>query len=273
MTSPQNYLAAAIQMSSGEIKEVNLSRAETLVERAASDGARMVVLPEFFNCLGRLTAILHHAEPIPGPTSQWAAALARRLGIVLVAGSICELGPTPEKGYNTSLIFDEHGRQLARYRKIHLFDVEMGDELPFKESRFIEHGGQVVTTPTDLGRIGQATCYDLRFPEMFRRLADERMEVLAFPSAFAELTGRVHWETLLRARAIENQVFVVAANQYGEHAPKLSTWGHSLIVDPWGTILAQAETGDAVVMAQIDFARLADIRRWLPCLTHRRLGR
>jgi predicted amidohydrolase len=272
MTTHSKYLAAAVQMNSSEIKQENLARAESLVENAARDGARLVVLPEFFNCLGRLTAMVHQAEPIPGPTSEWAAGLARRLGVVLVAGSIAEVGPTPEKAYNTSLAFDAQGRPIARYRKIHLFDVEMGDELPFKESRFVEPGDQVVATPTELGRVGQATCYDLRFPELFRRLVDDGAEVIAFPSAFAELTGRVHWEVLLRARAIENQVFIVAADQYGQHAPKLKTWGRSMIVDPWGTVLASADEGDAVVAATIDLERLADVRRRLPCLVHRRLG-
>lgn len=198
--------------------------------------------------------------------------LARRLQITLLAGSLCEQSDQPGKAYNTSLLFGPDGQQLARYRKMHLFDVDVPDMVRVTESDWILPGSDVVCTTTPLGALGQATCYDLRFPELFRRLVDRGMDVLVMPSAFVAPTGRAHWEVLLRARAIENQVYVVAANQYGPQTPNLESYGCSLIIDPWGTVLDRAaETGDTVVMAEIDPAHAAEIRSGLPSLTHRKL--
>ena len=270
--SDDRYLAAAIQLHSGEDKAANLALATELVEQAAGRGARLVVLPEFFNCLGHFESIIAAAEPIPGPTSQAMSALARRLQITLLAGSFCEQSDQPGKAYNTSLLFGPDGQQLACYRKLHLFDVDVPDMLRVTESDWILPGSDVICTTTPLGTLGQATCYDLRFPELFRRLIDRGMDVLVFPSAFALPTGRVHWEVLLRARAIENQVYLVASNQYGPHTRNLESYGCSMIIDPWGTVLDRAaETGDTVVMAEIDPGRTAEIRRGLPALTHRKL--
>ncbi len=263
------YRAAAVQMHAGADLAANLARATRLVEEAAAGGARLVVLPEYFNRLTHLAEMVAAAEPIPGPTTRAMSALAARLKVTLLAGTICEQTAEPGRAYNTSVLFGPDGAELARYRKMHLFDVEL-PEVTFAESSLIAPGSEVAVTPTPLGTLGQATCYDLRFPELFRRLAAQGMDVLLFASAFAASTGRAHWEILLRARAVENQAFVVAANQYGQHTPNLATYGHTLIVDPWGEILAQADEGDAVVLAPLDFARLAEIRRHLPALAHRR---
>ena len=265
-----SYLAAAIQMHSGLDKAQNLDTATRLATQAAEQGAKLIVLPEFFNCLGPMAEMVVAAEPIPGPTSQTLAALAKQLGVYLVAGSLCERSEIEGRGHNTSLLFDAQGRELARYRKQHLFDVDLPGQVTFCESQWIEAGNQTVCTETSLGTIGQATCYDLRFPELFRELVDQGMQLLAFPSAFAAATGRAHWEILLRARAIENQVYVLAANQFGAHSSNLTTHGHSMIVDPWGRILAELPEGEGVVLAEIDLKQQETVRRELPALVHRR---
>ena len=265
------YLAAAIQLHAGLNKTENVAHATRLVEQAAAQGAKLVVLPEYFNCLGPLPEVVAQAESIPGPTSEAMRQLAMRLQITLVAGSICETTDSAGRGRNTSLVFGPAGEELASYRKMHLFDISLSPELTFEESHWIEPGESVSHFTGSLGNIGQAICYDLRFPELFRQLADQGMHVLAFPSAFAQTTGEAHWEVLLRARAIENQCYVVAANQYGQHSPQFTSYGHSMIVDPWGRILATQATGDGIVLAEVDLERLAQVRSDLPALKHRRL--
>lgn len=268
--------AAAVQMTCGPDKDANLATAARLVEQAASQGAQLVVLPELFQSLAPAAQIPRLAEEIPGPSSRAMADLARRLKIVLVAGSIAERDPAggrPDEGarvYNTSLLFDAQGGERARYRKRHLFEVDLPGRVTIRESLWCGSGSYECVTETSVGRIGQAICYDVRFPELFRRLADANAEILAIPSAFARTTGRDHWEVLLRARAIENQAFVVAANQTGAPTPQLETYGHSMIVDPWGTVLAQCDDGEAVIVADLDFEKLRTIREQLPALKHRR---
>ena len=267
----QPYRAAAIQMHSTEDKSANLRCATRLVEQAAGEGASLAVLPEYFNCLGHLQAMVEAAEPVPGPTSDSMSGLAARLGITLLAGSICEQTDQRDKAYNTSLLFSPSGEQLAKYRKLHLFDVDVEGQVRFQESKQITPGDQIVTAHTPLGCLGLSTCYDLRFPELYRALADRGMEICFVPSAFFAPTGRVHWDVLLRARAIENQVYVIAADQYGTHTPSQTTYGHSAIYDPWGERLAEAaDDADTVLIAQIDPAHQAEIRRQLPSLKNRR---
>ena len=262
---------AAVQMNSAEDKRANLADATRLVQQAAADGAHLVVLPELFNCIGRFETVLNEAEPIPGPTSQAMGALAARLGITLCAGSICQQSRVPDKGYNTSLLFGPDGQLLARYRKIHLFDVDLPSRVTVCESRFMLSGDEIVSTETSLAHLGQATCYDLRFPELFRALSERGAELVLIPAAFTHVTGRDHWEVLLRARAIENQVFVIAPNQCGRHAPGLVSYGRSAIIDPWGRLLAVAdEETPQVIFARLERALLLEVRRDLPALSHRR---
>jgi len=264
------YLAAAVQLSSTEDKSANLRSVTRLVEQAAAQDARLIALPEMFNCLGRFDAIVAQAEAIPGPTSQTMSDLARRLGIFLLAGSIAESAPSG-KAYNTSLLFGPGGELLASYRKMHLADVDLPGQVTLKESRWILPGEDVVATPTACGTIGHATCFDLRFPELFRALLDAGTQVALVPSAFTLQTGRDHWDILLRARAIENQMFVIAPNQCGTHTPELATYGHSAIIDPWGTVLASLGDEEGIALAEIDLARVSEIRTRLPALQHRRL--
>ena len=264
------FLAAAIQLHASLNKAENVAQAARLVTEAAGRGAKLVVLPEYFNCLGPLPEVVAQAESIPGPTSEAMRELAAQLQIVLVAGSICEQTDAVGRGRNTSLAFGPQGELLASYRKLHLFDISLSPELTFEESSWIEPGQCASCFITGLANIGQAICYDLRFPELFRYLAGQGMQVLAFPSAFSDTTGAAHWEVLLRARAIENQCYVVAANQFGQHSPQFTSYGRSMIVDPWGRILASQETGEGVVLAEIDLDLLNQVRRDLPALTHRR---
>jgi len=263
--------AAAIQMSAGQDKMANLETADRLVRQAVDGGASLVVLPELFSFLGRHEAIAGNAEPVPGPTTETMAELARGCRVTLLAGSIAER-TGDGRVFNTSVIFTPEGDVAGRYRKIHLFDVTLEDGPQVTESRWISPGEEVSVVDTAAGRVGQTICYDLRFPELYRRLAEAKADVLVVPSAFTARTGRAHWEPLLRARAIENQAFVIAPDQFGEQVPGLPLHGHSLIVDPWGEILAEA-SGDEedVVIAQLDAGRLETVRRGLPALRHRRL--
>ena len=264
-------VVAAVQMNSRTEVRQNLATATRLVEDAAGQGAQLVALPELFNCLGPFDQIIQAAEPIPGPTSEAASALASRLGIFLLAGSICERSSEPSRGYNTSLLFGPDGELLSSYRKMHLFHIDFPSGISIHESQHMLPGDRVVSTPTPLAHLGQATCYDLRFPELFRVLVDEGTEVYLVPSAFTKPTGRDHWEILLRVRAIENQSFVIAPNQCGAHTAELISYGHSAIVDPWGRVLASAGAEDqTAIVAQLDGDQLAEVRRRLPALANRR---
>ncbi|HEY1602084.1 MAG TPA: carbon-nitrogen hydrolase family protein [Pirellulales bacterium] len=268
MISP--FRAAAIQTSSSEDKAANLLATTALVERAAAAGAQLVALPEMFNCYGRASQILAAAESVPGPTSEALCSLARRLAITLVAGSFCERTADPAKGFNTSLLIGPDGNVLAQYRKRHLFDLEIPGQVSCRESSWLTAGDDLCVTGTPCGRIGQAVCYDLRFPEMFREMVDLDCQIICIPSAFTLTTGRDHWETLLRARAIENQAYLIAPNQFGQHAPGLTSYGRSMIVDPWGTVLCTAADDCGMILADIDLSRVAEVRARLPALQHRR---
>ena len=265
------FWAAAVQMASGEDRERNLETAERLVREAAERGARLVALPELFNCLGRKEQVIRAAEPVPGPTSRRMGDLARRLRITLLAGSLCERAEGRNRVFNTSLLFDESGTLLARYRKIHLFDVNLPGRVSYQESSWMAPGRDVVSADTGLGRLGLSICYDLRFPELYRRLVRQGCRILLVPSAFSLPTGRDHWEVLLRSRAIENQTYVIAPNQYGRHTPGFATCGRSVIIDPWGIPLAVAPDGEGVILARLDICRQETVRRELPALSHRRL--
>jgi predicted amidohydrolase len=265
------YLAAAIQMHSGEDKAANLAAATRLIKQAAVAGAKLVVLPELFNCLGRFETIVAAAEPIPGSTSDVLCRLAARLSVTIVAGSIAECAGRAGKAYNTSLIISPTGQRIAKYRKVHLFDVAIDEGPRTTESHWMVPGEELSIVSTELGVLGQSICYDLRFAELYRALASRHAEVLLVPAAFTRTTGEAHWHTLLRARAIENQAYVIAPNQCGSNTAGIDTFGHSLIVDPWGDILAEAHSdNEQVILAEIDLARVAEIRRQIPVLEHRR---
>jgi predicted amidohydrolase len=265
------FLAATVQMRCTDDKQRNVARAGELVRASADRGARLVVLPELFCWRGPPERQAREAEALDGPTLARMSELARELRIVLVAGSILERAPDGALPFNTSAVFGEDGTLLGSYRKVHLFDVQIPGAVSVQESERFGAGTATVCVDTSVGRLGLSICYDLRFPELYRRLVEAGAELLCVPSAFTFTTGAAHWELLLRARAVENQCYVVAPNQSGpvEHGPNV--YGHSAIVDPWGTVVACAPDGESIAVAAIDPARQSAVRRQLPALAHRRL--
>jgi predicted amidohydrolase len=258
---------AAVQLNSTGDKARNLAVAERLVRAAAADGAELVALPEKWNLLAAGEEIAAGAEALDGPSLSAARGWARELGIHLLAGSIAEQGD--EKALNTSVLVGPDGADLAVYRKIHLFDVEAGG-VSYRESEHEQAGEEIVSAPLGDVEIGLTVCYDLRFPELFRILAVRGARLIAVPSAFTAATGRDHWEVLLRARAIENQAFLLAPNQVGEAPPHYSSYGRSAIVDPWGVVLATAPDEECFVAADLDLGAQERIRERLPSLANRR---
>lgn len=262
--------AAAVQMNSREDKAANMATAERLVRAAAAQGANVILLPEKFNLMGNSADYRAGAEPLDGPTLRWVRDIARELGVDLVAGSIVERVEGREKLANTCLHAGPDGEIKAVYRKIHMFDVEVGGQV-YRESDHEQRGSEIVETRLFDGTLaGLSICYDLRFPEIFRILAVRGTLVHFVPAAFTYVTGEAHWELLLRARAVENQVFVVAANQCGIHDGDRRSYGNSMIVDPWGEVLARAGDDDEIaVSATLDAAVQGAIRDKLPALANR----
>jgi len=260
---------ATVQLNSNGDKGRNLSAAERLVRAAAADGAELVALPEKWNLLAAGEEMAAGAEPLDGPSLAAARSWARELGVHLLAGSVAERGEDGDKAFNTSVLIGPAGEDLAVYRKIHMFDVEAGGVL-YRESEHEQPGEEIVSAPVDGVELGLTVCYDLRFPELYRILAVRGARILAIPSAFTAATGRDHWEVLLRARAIENQAFVLAPNQVGEAPPHYSSYGHSAIVDPWGVVLATAPDEECFVAAELDLGAQERIREQLPSLANRR---
>ena len=275
-------VAAAVQMTSGSDEAANWENARRLIERAAAQGARLVATPENTPYLGPHDQKVARAEALDGPTVGRFAELARRLGIHLLLGSFAERSDEPSRCYNTSVLLGAAGEVLAVYRKLHLFDVDVPGGVRFAESATCkpgELGGPadpdrgLVVAETPVGRLGLTICYDLRFAELYRRLADLGADLLAVPSAFTLATGKDHWEPLLRARAIENQCYVLAPAQHGRHddGGLRESYGHAMIVDPWGLPVAVASDGPGLALAEIDLERVARVRRAIPVRHHRRL--
>jgi deaminated glutathione amidase len=274
------FVAAVVQLTSTSDEEANWDSVRGLVERAAAHGARLVATPENTNYLGPHDEKVRRAEPLDGRTAGRFAELARRLGIHLLLGSFNEASDEPARCHNTSLLFGPDGGLVAAYRKLHLFDVDIPGGVRFAESATCKPGattpGQddgLVVASTELGRIGLTICYDLRFAELYRRLADLGADLLMAPSAFTLATGKDHWEPLLRARAIENQCYVLAPAQSGVHddGGLRESYGHAMIVDPWGLPLAVAADGPGFALAEIDLDRVDRVRRAIPVRRHRRL--
>jgi predicted amidohydrolase len=261
--------AAAVQLNSTDDKDRNLEVAERLVRAAAEDGAELVGMPEKWNVLGSTQALLEGAEPLEGPSTSAAREWARELGIHLVAGSFAERMKDREKLFNTSVLIGPDGEIEATYRKIHMFDVDVGG-VAYRESEHEESGSEIVIAHAGEVPVGMTVCYDVRFPELYRILAVRGARVIVVPSAFTLHTGKDHWEVLLRARAIENQVFVVAPGQVGEAPPHYHSYGRSMILDAWGVVLATAPDEECFVAADLDFALQDRIRASLPSLANRR---
>ncbi|MDN3576046.1 carbon-nitrogen hydrolase family protein [Chitinimonas viridis] len=262
---------AAVQMASGPSVSANLTEAEVLLKLAAKQGAKLVVLPEYFAILGLKDTdkVAVREQPGEGQIQAFLSKTAKKLGIWIVGGSVPLWTEDPAKVRNSTLVFDDLGRQVARYDKIHLFGFEMGTET-YREEATITPGDEVVVFDSPFGRIGLAICYDLRFPELFRRM--QPVDLIIVPAAFTETTGRAHWETLVRARAIENLAYVIASAQGGFHRNGRETHGDSMIVDPWGIVLDRLPRGSGIVVADIDHDYKARLRQGLPALSHRVLA-
>ncbi len=263
MQKKHPLVTAAIQLSSNNDRQQNVAKALELIDEASARGARLVALPEMFNYYSSLKEMVKNAEPVPGPTIDALAQKARANGLYILCGSIIESAPDG-KGFNTSVMVGPDGNILGVYRKINLFDVEIPGKVRYGESEYILPGNEMVTLDVDGWVVGLAICYDLRFPEIFATLASRGAEIVVMPTACTAYTGKDHWEVLLRARAIENQFFVVAPNRYGTSSDSFTTHGHSMIVDPWGTILSQAPDKVSVISAELDIGVLQDVRRNMP---------
>ncbi len=265
---PKNVRVAAIQMISTTRVEENLNTAAALIAEAVADGAELVALPEYFPIMGRRDGDKIAAREVDGsgPIQDFLAETASKHGIWVIGGSMPLVASVEDKVLNTCLAFNPQGVRVARYDKIHLFGFQKGEER-YNESATIEPGRQPVTFDAPFGRVGLSICYDLRFPELFRALGE--IDLLVLPAAFTEVTGRAHWEILLRARAIENQCYVLAIGQGGVHENRRETHGNSMLIDPWGDIVARRDKGAGVVVGELDHARIAEVRTSLPALTHR----
>ncbi|MFH0900339.1 MAG: carbon-nitrogen hydrolase family protein [Pseudomonadota bacterium] len=272
--SEPTFVAACVQLTSKADVAANMATCQRLCAQARCRGAELVVLPENFAFMGETEREkLAIAESLgKGPLCQTLAEIATKQGIWLIAGGLPERSDVDGKVYNTLVAFSPDGRIAASYRKIHLFDVHIPGGAYFRESGTVVGGKDPVVLDSPWGRIGLSICYDLRFPELYRVLVDQGAKMVVVPAAFTLHTGKDHWHVLLRARAVENEIYVLAAGQFGRHNEKRMTYGHSVIVDPWGVVLAEAPDRECVITTTIDLAYLEEVRRELPCLDHRRVG-
>jgi len=261
-------LVSAIQLNSTQNKDENLKKSIEYIEKAAHAGAKLIVLPEYMNYISSKKEALSQAETIPGPTTNQLSEKAKELGVYIHCGSMLEYY-NDEKAYNTSVLINDKGRIEATYRKIHLFDLDVENVVTYKESDLIQPGEDIVTAKTTVGNIGLSICYDLRFPELYRNLTLQGAEILTVPAAFNQNTGIHHWEPLLKARAIENQCYVIAPGQIGSYEGK-PTFGSSMIIDPWGMVVARASDMEGFITAEIDLDYVARLRQQLPCLSNRK---
>jgi predicted amidohydrolase len=258
-------------MTSTADKARNLETATRLIREAARLGAALVGVPENFSWMGPDAERPAAAESLEGPTLARMAELARELRVTLLAGSILEKGAPGGRLYNASTLFGPDGKRLALYRKIHLFDVDINDGARYRESEAVAPGTEPVVADTPVARVGMSVCYDLRFPELYRQLSKQGATLLTVPAAFTLMTGKDHWEVLLRARAIENLSYVMAPAQWGKHSEKRTTYGHAMVVDPWGLVVARASEGEGLAVGNCDPDLLTRVRASLPALSHRRL--
>lgn len=264
----ETFKVGICQMKVVDDKEANLVSAVQMIKEAAADGCRLVVLPEMFNCPYAAGYFPVYAEPIPGQTSTELANLARESNIYLVAGSI----PERAEGqiFNTSLAFDPTGESIAKHRKMHLFDIDIPGGITFFESETLSPGQEVTTFATTFGPMGLAICYDMRFPELARAMVLQGANVIIYPAAFNQVTGPLHWEILLRSRAIDNQVFVIAASPANHPEAVYAAYGHSMAVDPWGKVIAEAGSGEMLLVTEINLETVDRVRNEIPVLKHRR---
>lgn len=265
----KDFKIALCQMRVGEDKWNNIQRAVSMIEEAADHGAELIVLPEMFNCPYDSKRFRQYAERLgDGETINELSKVAKTKGVFIVGGSLPELDN--ENIYNTSVIFDDNGNILDKHRKVHLFDVEIEGGIRFKESETLLSGDKITVVDTQLGKLGVAICYDIRFPELLREMAIRGAEIIIVPAAFNMTTGPAHWELLIRARGVDNQVYMVAVSPARDVTGCYVAYGHSMVVDPWGDIVSKCNEDEAIVYYQFNSTRIKDIRNQLPLLKHRR---
>lgn len=269
LNKKKRWLAALVQMDTGIDLESNLKYASEAIEKVAAKGVDLVCFPERMNIQSVGNANDQMAEFVEQKTMELFRKKAKEHGIFIHCGSLHIKVQGEEKYSNTSILFGPDGTILAKYNKLHMFDVDLEDGTECKESQTVKAGGDIVVVDTALGKLGFAICYDIRFPEMFRKMMEMGAQVIIIPASFTNTTGKQHWEPLLRARAIENQVYVLATDQTGKK-PKFEAYGHSMVIDPWGNILTEAGVGETILYAEIDLDREDDIRRQIPCIFNRR---
>jgi len=262
---------AVIQMNAGPDKEVNLKNAARLIRRASGKSARLVALPELFNWRGSKKEIAKISEPLSGFTFRKMADLASSLNIFLLCGSILEINPRSKRPFNTSFLVSPQGKLIRKYRKIHLFKLQVPGKTVINEQSLYSPGKVAKSASTPFGTVGLTICYDLRFPELYRSLTYQGAEIIFVPSAFTIDTGKAHWETLIRARAIENQVYIIAPNQCGMGPSATQNYGHSIIADPWGTVIASCKNEEKIIYAELDLMYLKKVRKKLPALSHSKI--
>lgn len=267
----KTLLMGVVQLNSTDKVSENLAKAKKLIRQASSQGAKLVALPENFAYLRSESEAIGYSQTLEGELVTEVKALAQELGIFILAGSFPEKIGDSGKIANTSLMLDPEGKILAHYRKIHLFDATLADGTVLMESHYVQAGSELVLAKVESHKMGMTICYDLRFPELYRKLTLEGAKVIFVPSAFTMQTGRDHWEALLRARAIENQVYIIAPAQFGQHTPRRASYGRAMVVDPWGIVLAKAPDKECVIMAELDFDYLEQIRTRMPCQGHIKL--
>ncbi len=260
---------AICQMNVGSDKNANLGKASQMIGMAAGQGAEVIVLPEIFNSPYQTDLFTLYAEPFPGPSTDFLAAAAKKYGVCLIGGSIVEQD-SDGLIYNSSFVFDEQGNFLARHRKVHLFDIDIPGKISFRESDTLAAGDAITMFNYKSIGFGLMVCYDCRFPELARAAVLEGAKILIIPAAFNLTTGPAHWELLMRSRAVDNQVFIAAASPARNPAASYQAWGHSMVVDPWGTIIQEAGINEEIVFAELDFSRLERVRKELPVLKQRR---
>ena len=274
MSNPWELRTAAVQVSASDDLAVNLAACRTQIAAAAAQGARLVVLPECFAFLGRkegdkMTTAEDLDSTPPGPIRAMLNEMATSHRVWIIGGGIAErIANDPKRTYNTAAVISPQGELVARYRKIHLFDVDIPGGAVLRESDATAAGDEVVMVEIDGAKVGLSICYDVRFPELYRRLVQRGAEIMVVPAAFTAHTGKAHWHLLLRARAIEDQAWIVAAAQWGQHNEKRASFGHSMIIDPWGTVVGEQAEGDGVVIADLTQAAVTKTRTQMPCLSH-----
>ena len=262
-------LVSAVQLNSKQNKEENIAKAIYFIEKAAAAGAKLIVLPEYMNYISSKSEALEYAETIPGPTTDRLMKIAKELNVFIHCGSMLERYNN-EQAFNTSVLINDQGEMEAKYRKIHLFDIVVEGVASYRESNLIKAGEEIVTADTTVGKIGFSICYDLRFPELYRKLMLQGSEIIVVPAAFNQRTGIHHWETLLKARAIENQCYVIAAGQIGSFEEGQTTFGSSMIIDPWGIVIARASDVEGFIVAEVNKEYINKLRQQLPCLNNRK---